>query len=508
MRYPKMQTVLLTAGLGLLGCGAEEAGLSATPPSSRNVTQGGARDFARFRSLVMRGEVPSPDTLDEVGFFAEHALDLPPADCGEDICVHPALAVAPRFDGGNWTMSYVAMNSPVDPASLERPPAHVVLAWEATEAATEGDALRRGLAALEAGLRSTDRLSVVWMGATPEVLVRAASPGSVTASVSQGDFRPSEAVGLYDGLAVAGALADEGPGLGRVLLVSTGVADAGITSHARIVALAEGLAADGVSLSVFARGEEEAQRLPFALGEIGAGTFAFATDADDLVGLLEAEGRTGLVPLARRFELTVQAAPGYSIGEIYGASRVTKSARVARLEIPALYLGQRTGAQDVDKGRRGGGGGLFVELVPDRSLNIGANRPAAEVEAHWLDVLGPTRAVQSRRTVRNGLPPGQNPAEMWPEFSDPSQGKAFMMLNMYLAFRAAVDFFARGDCDRALGLVDMMEPSIAAWQAEFSDPDIDEDRKLLIRLRSNLERRCADANPFPPRDAVTSCFGI
>jgi len=505
-------TATLLAGALAAGCGTSDtAGASASPPGSRNVTQGGAQDFARFSSLVMRGEVPSPDTLDEVGFFAEHALDLPPADCGEDICVHGALAVAPRFNGANWTMSYVALNSPVDPATLERPPAHVVLLWEATEDADVG-ALAAGAAALAQGLRPEDRVSVLAMSGAPQVMLRGVGPATVAASMR--DLYPpaGERVGLYDGLAVAGELARglEGfSGLGRVVLVTSGRADAGITEHARILELAEGLARDGVSLSVLAFGDEEAQDLSVALGEIGAGTFAFAVNRQDMRVLLENEGETGLVPLARRFELVVEAAPGYSIGAVYGAARVTKSANAARLEIPALYLGQREGAQDVDEGRRGGGGGLFFELVADSDgARLGRGRPAAQVRAQWMDVLGPARAVQADQTLVNGLAPGENPAEMWPQFSDDTQGKAFMMLNMYLALRAAVDFYDRGDCDRAIGLVDMMEPSIAAWQGRFSDPDIQEDRRLLSRLRMNLVRVCADATPVPPRAAVTSCFGI
>ena len=100
----------------LIGCGSDEASGEGSPPvGSRSVTQGGAQDIARFRSVVESGEVPAPDVLDPIGFFAEHALDQPPADCGRAVCAHPNLAVAPRFNGGNWTMAYVTLNSPIDP---------------------------------------------------------------------------------------------------------------------------------------------------------------------------------------------------------------------------------------------------------------------------------------------------------------------------------------------------------------------------------------------------------
>ena len=97
----EMKTMkLLSVSLCALafGCSTGDAGTDATPGGSVNVAQGGAQDFAQFRALVEAGKVPTPDTLDPVGFFAEHALDMPKADCGKDVCVHPFLAVAPRFD--------------------------------------------------------------------------------------------------------------------------------------------------------------------------------------------------------------------------------------------------------------------------------------------------------------------------------------------------------------------------------------------------------------------------
>src|SRR5215218_4344612 len=103
MRRMTMRKKLLLA-LGActvaLGCSNSDGveGVE-TPTGSVNVSQGGAQDISEFRAIVEQGKVPSPETLDPVGFFAEHAIDLPDADCGKDVCIHPFLAVAPRFNG-------------------------------------------------------------------------------------------------------------------------------------------------------------------------------------------------------------------------------------------------------------------------------------------------------------------------------------------------------------------------------------------------------------------------
>ena len=154
-----LATGCATSGDAALGEG------SPTGTGSVGVGQGGAQDIGELRAIVAEGQVPAPETLEPLGFFAEHALDLPPADCGERVCVQPSLAVAPRFDGSNWTMAFVALNSAVDPATEPRPDAHVVIAIEAT------DRTRAELAMLSAAvrelvipLRTADRVSVIEIG--------------------------------------------------------------------------------------------------------------------------------------------------------------------------------------------------------------------------------------------------------------------------------------------------------------------------------------------------------
>ena len=99
------------------------------PPLGPGVGQGGAQDFGQFRAILEAGEIPGPDTLDDVGFFNEHKIELPAADCGDDVCLHGALAMMGNFlTGTDCTMLLVGMNTPIDPAELERPPLNLAIA--------------------------------------------------------------------------------------------------------------------------------------------------------------------------------------------------------------------------------------------------------------------------------------------------------------------------------------------------------------------------------------------
>jgi Ca-activated chloride channel homolog len=504
---------LLLCALMLLGCASDESESSSTPAGSRGVTQAGAQDIAYFRSLVEDGEVPEPDLLDQVGFFAEHALEQAPAECGEVVCAHPSLAVAPRFDAGTWTMSFVSLNSAVDPATRPRDPVHVVLAVETSPAtAISFGPNSPALAALLSGLQPEDRVSVVAFGASPSVLLAGAAPADVP--TRELEFPAStlhSPVDLYAGIAAATdasrAISDF-QGASRIVLITSGRATTGITDPPRIEELATAIVREGTSFSVIGVGQDFRAELPLRIAGLGAGTYAYAEDTADLVNVLEQEGSLRVLPLATDVELRIIPSAGYTVGRVYGADRTVIEDGVAVLRMPALFLGARTGPDDVGMGRRGGGGGFFVELVGDakQASAVGANQNAFRLELSYVsaDTGG---AVALAEDVVNALRPGEKPAENWPSFSRPADGKAFMMLNMYLALRGMLDLYAGGDCASALGLSYMFEPSVVEWQRRFADPDIEADAELFYRLRAGIDDRCRVA-PVPPSNYEAGCFFI
>ncbi|WP_438025724.1 hypothetical protein [Sorangium sp. So ce233] len=274
----KMKLVSLGLCAAAVGCSTQSSGGdgSDVPAGSVNVAQGGAQDISQFRAIVKAGKVPALDTLDPVGFFAEHAIDLPDADCGEDVCIHPFLAVAPRFNGGNWTMAFVAMNTGVDPSRLERPPVHLAIAVESSSFADiDESALDAGMEGLLASLRPEDRVSVIRYGERAERRAFLAAPDSaeltsLIVDENLGDGA-GELVGLYEGIAAAERAFEEGDAAGfegarRVLLLTSGHATRGITDPDHILGLGEALVENGTAFGVIGVGESFQVKLPSALG--------------------------------------------------------------------------------------------------------------------------------------------------------------------------------------------------------------------------------------------------
>ncbi len=523
MSHPTPSLLVLAAlSLGV-GCASAASTSATSAPSgpeghgSVGVGQGGAQDIAEFRSILASGAVPDPRTLDAVGFFAEHAFDLPPADCGEAVCAHAALAVAPRFDGSPWAAAFVALNTSVDPATLARPPVHTVLVIEHTDrTALVAPELFDAMHHFVTALRPEDRVSIVSVQAHAELLANQLAPndpGIVDATTTLMTPGTDRTAATYAGLALASRAleADGWIGHRHVILLTSGLADAGVADQERIVGLASAMLQNGATISVVGAGAPFSDGLPIALGELGGGAYYFVESPADVTSILDAEARTALFPIGRDLHVEVVAAAGYRVDLVVGAARTEATDERATLDAPLLLVGQREGATDVDHGRRGGGGGLFVELIADPASGIAAGSPAFSVEVSYTDAATSER-VTVRQTVLNALRPGEVPADMQPRFSDGVAPKVFMALNAYLALRASTEFFVDGDCDRAVGTVDMVRPAFFAWQmTPFADPDVAADIALLDTLHDvelDLCRAQGPVAPVQPRSFHGGCFGI
>ncbi|MDD9937995.1 MAG: hypothetical protein OXT09_30570 [Myxococcales bacterium] len=495
----------------LLACGDSDE-FEPPPGGSLSVTQAGAQDIEEFRRMLRGGEIPPVESFDQLGFFAEHAIDQPEADCGFTVCVHPQLAVAPRFDDGNWTMAFASFNTAVTAESRERDAVHLAVV---VDISVYTDRVREelvdGIEGLVGALEPEDRVTLIVYGDGAEVVRDGAAPTEVVPGELPALQAVEEGSALYDGLALAvDRLVQDEAALagGRILLVGAARAVTGITDRERIVALGAAAAQEGIGMSIVGVGNDYEPDIARALAEQGTATLASA-HGDEIPGVIAAQAELSLVPLATDMELRIRPAPGYAAGAVHGVRDAAGGGAGVVLRIPGLFLGARTGGDDVDEmvGRRGGGGGVFVRLWPqaDAAERIGPGAPAFTAEVSYTDHDSGER-VEYEVGVDNGLAPGENPDEFWPHFSDEAHAKPFMMLNMWLAVDYALRLHRDGHCEQAMGVAEMMEQSVEVWQDAYDDADIEADAELLFLLRAVIAEGCT-AMPVPPTFVDAGCFG-
>lgn len=507
---------LATASLLAAGCGADEAALGgnngAAPQQGAGVAQGGAQDFGRFRDIVESGELPAPSTLDPVGFFNEHKIELPPPDCGEHVCLQGLLGVQGNMiNGNNCTVALVGFNTPLSPDDFQRPPLNLALAVDVS-GSMRGEpmsAVKSGLEALAATLEAKDRVVLVTYSTDAQVIVESTPEGDPDRAALIDAIRslqPGGETNIYAGLRSALELVDaqaEANRQNRVILLSDGVATAGITDRERIVSLGTRFATEGIGITTIGVGSEFDLELMRRLSEDGAGNFYFLDDLGAVEEVFTEEMRTFMVPLAEDVQIDFDVAPGYEFRAAYGTRLWSGDAGHATIEIPSLFMASRTSNDDVGpgEGRRGGGGMILIELVPTAdealSADIGRDAPAGTITMSYRQP-GTDVIVEQSLTVTNPLEPGETPPVG--EFQDASVEKAFVALNIYAGLSMAVERASIGAGNAALNVLNPLHESVELWVEDNPDPDIEGDLHVMGRLIEVIEQTGATETVGAPPD--------
>lgn len=504
---PYLLMISALAALVSTACGEDgasgEAGAPAAPDpgGSVGVSFGGAQDFGLFRQILEDGQIPAPNTLDDIGFFAEHKLDYPAATCGDDLCLHGLLGVMGNMiSGSTCTLIQIGMNSPIDPGALEPPPLHLVLAID-TSGSMVGDPLtylKAGLVEMLGALRPTDQISLVRYSDAAEVVLEATDASdTATLEAAIDGLVANGSTNLYDGLFKAFALADQHfrpDWQNRVIFLSDGVANTGLTDRDRLVSLAEGYAEKGIGLTTVGVGVEfdiEAMR---GVSEVGAGNFYFLEDPKAVKEVFVDEVKTFLVPLALDVDLDVSVGDGYVVRGAYGSNGWVTDTGGGSVHIPSLFLAGRTSASaPIDTGRRGGGSAILVELVPKSAPDGAADRLAVgQLDLTWKHPqTGETRAQHVDIAA-----PSQVPTSGY--FTDGTVEKGFVMLNLFAGFQLAAQLARDSDPRTARRTLETLRPNVEAWLADHPDPDIQDDLRYVDLFVQNLRDAETTVQPYEP----------
>jgi len=500
-----------------LGCsaGADEEVPAFSPGGGSNVNFGGSQDAGFLRDQLEAGLVPAPAALDAAGFFAEHHIELPPAACGERLCLQPMLAVMGNlFDGGNCTLLHIGLKSPLaaDPGS--RPPLSLAVVVDVS-GSMQGQKIalvREGLGLLIDGMRDGDRLSLISYSDGVRVLSPLTAVESERASLrrlAQG-LSAEGGTNLAAGLEAGYRAIVNGHEPGRqhrVILLSDGVPTAGVIDPNAILSASRAYNSDGIGLTTIGLGSDFNVELMRGLAQQADGNFYFLEDVGAVKEVFEEELAFFLVPLAFDVSLEVEAGSDYDFGRALGTPFFANTARGGRLDIPSVFLAHRDSAGDVtgDEGRRGGGSSLLVELVPRASASDDDEPVVATLDLEFRD---PETDAVVEESVTVTYP---HPAEVleprgYFDAPDPAAiQKSFVMLNVFVGMERAIGaFHARTASARTISELDNLIAAVSDYNEEIEDKDLELDLDLLDRLRANLvrngvpdSRAGVPANPWP-----------
>lgn len=497
----------LVLPLALAGC-ALGAGDSASEAPGGNVGFGGAQDIGQFRNILQEGKVPGPTTLDAGGFFAEHYVPLPPADCGQPLCLQSMLAVGSSWpDGSYQNILSVALNTPVDPATIQDRPLDLIVVVDTSGSMREDDRIgyaRDGLHLLVDALQDDDRLALVTYSSTVSVrtdlttaLDRPALHAMIDTLEAGGSTNIHE--GLLTGFDLALAARDP-ERQNRVVLLSDGNATVGITDSNAIITMAEEYIGTGIGLTTIGVGLDFNLDLMRGLAERGAGNFYFLEDAAAIEEVFTQELDYFVAPLALSVTVEVRAAPSYALGEVLGTNLWKTEAGVGSMHLPAVFLASRQSTDPSDGGSRGGGGTLIIPMLPT-GMNAEDPNAVAEVRVRY-QMPDSEEIIEQSIEVRNPAEPGV--ATEIPFVSYVAMAKQYAMYNIYLGLHQAATLASQDLYNCALTTLDTIDMHAETWNLEHEDGDIATDRELIGMFRSNLTAAGAQ---LPPEGANCSDYG-
>lgn len=495
---------LALAAASLAACGAEYAGSDSA--QGGNVGFGGAQDIGQFRNILAAGEIPGENTLDANGFFAEHFAELPPPDCGDVLCLHGMLAVGQGWVSHEYqAVLQVAMNTPVDPQLLERPPLDLVVVVDTSGSMAEDDRIgyvRQGLHLLIDELDEGDRLALVTYSSDVavraglgEVADKAQLHTLVDGLVASGSTNLY--AGLQQGLMLAAASFDI-ERQNRVILLSDGMPTVGTTDSTSIMDMADDYVREGVGLTTIGVGLDFNVDLMRGLAEADAGNFYFVEDADAVQEVFVGELDYFVTPLALDIELQVVPGSGYRAGEVLGTRFADGNAERVWVSIPAVFVASRVNDAPDGGGRRGGGSSLFVRMDPI----AGMVEPGTVAEVRMRYRLpGTDTLVEQEIMVSSTLAPGTAPEDVY--VTHEAMKERYAMYNLYLGLRSATQLAAYSyDC--ALVTLQKLDESAETWNRLAEDPDIAADRALIAQFMDNLVEHGARTG----QDAASCADGV
>jgi Ca-activated chloride channel family protein len=504
--------------IGLTACGSGgDVGSSGddTPGSSADagggVSFGGAQDIGEFRAILERGEIPGPKTLDANGFFNEHYNAPPQLTCGNTLCLSPGLSVGKDWLTGKYQAALqLSVNTNVDPTQYTRLPMNLVVVVDHSGSMSQDQRLEKvktGLHTLIDNIQPEDRLAIISFDDVVTIdqpfqatLDRTRLHQVVTA------LQPRGGTNIHDGLKAGFTMLGENPPnekQNRVILLSDGLATAGITSQATIISMATQNITKGIGLTTIGVGNDFDVALMRGLAERGAGNFYYVENATAANEVFTEELQYFLSPLALDIKIEARTdASKWEMKSVVGSTLWTAGASLGKMDIPAVFLASRISqTPGPGGGRRGGGSMIFIQLTPHTNV-------AGKVADLTLSYRMPNQTERITQTLT--LDYMRDPQEMLetPYLSYPEMAERYAMYNMYLGFRLATDYAERNyNC--AAATLTAVRRTAQTWGEKYAgDDDIAADLVLADKFLANLRLKgandltelatCASADdPYP-----------
>ncbi|HEX8749316.1 MAG TPA: VWA domain-containing protein [Pyrinomonadaceae bacterium] len=324
-------------------------------------------------------------------------------------------------------------------------------------------------------LLPTDRVSLVTFDDAIDVLIPsqlAENKPALKERIAHIEARNSTA--LHEAWVRGGMQVSEhltGGAINRVLLITDGQANVGLTNTDEIVSQAMGLFQRGVSTSTIGIGEDFQEDLLMPMAQSAGGNAWHVERAEDMQRIFSVELEGLIAQVAHTVSLGLIPSDGVRLSDLLNDFEMNEN---GRYKLPNLQAGSS------------------IEVLAQ--LRVPAQ--AAGTKRHLLDLrMGYTpQEARSAEVLKQSLEVEFVEASKLKELPvNPEVEKAVRMLMNARARREAKGYFDRGDYIMAKHVVSSaLSASMPLFRSAAASPDVMEERQQLEELQSSLDNRSQD----------------
>jgi len=297
---------------------AQDSASSASVARSRALAASASPgSYRRAETFVAPDEV----AVEEFVNYHRHRLPLPKA--GQSVAMDVRWG-GDRFSGGEAVLQ-IGLTTAFADERTDLRPLNLSLVIDRSGSMAAEDKMSRvkeSLLKMVDQLRPDDIVSIVVFESTAEVLcpsLRVGSGQRLKDAIRR--IEPGGSTNLHAGLMLGYKEAQknfERDATNRVILLTDGIANTGVTDPKRIALESSEFNGQGIDLSTIGVGIDLDRELLRTLSKQGRGLFHFVADSHDINKVFVEEVQSLISPVARRVDLKVGFDPGLEIERIYG----------------------------------------------------------------------------------------------------------------------------------------------------------------------------------------------
>jgi Ca-activated chloride channel family protein len=399
--------------------------------------------------------------------------------------LRPAVAA----DGATTLDLLITVRSPEPPPSVsrQRPALNLALVIDrsGSMAGSKLSYARKAARFLAGELSERDRLAIVTFDSEVKVLVPSQPVRDPLMFISAiNTIAAGGCTALFDGwLAGATEVASQmdPQGLNRVLLLSDGQANEGLTDHQQIAARVEGLTQRGISTSAFGLGRGFDEDLMGAMAGAGDGTLAQIESPQQLADLYASELQGLASTVGRKVSFGIRARHGAELVDVLNDLPRTSA---GNFQLPNLRHGQELGI------------GVRLQLPAWTP-----NQPIASVRLAWRS---PERDGRQELIEQLTLPVRPQ-TELEGLVADPLVAEQLALLQANRDRRLAIEELDRGDLRAAMASLEVIDQRLAALPQSAS---VQRERRLLAEKRELMQQDRGLSRKRLRRESLRSSLSV